>query len=460
MENKDDIHKHFHISSTQIIAVGFLLLILFGTLLLMLPIATVNGQGASFIDSLFTATTSVCVTGLVVVDTFSYWSVFGQIVIAILIQCGGLGVVTLTTLIMVIIGKKLTLKDRMLIQDAYNLNSMAGLVKFIRKVLIGSGIVEGIGALLYMVEFIPRFGLKGIWISVFNAISAFCNAGMDIVGPTSFAEYVGNPYINVVTMTLIILGGIGFVVWFDVINVFRFNKGIWKSPGRSFRKCSLHTKIVVITTLILLVGGALIIFGMEYNNPDTLGNLSMGDKVLASMFQSTTLRTAGFYTISQAGLHDSTSLICILFMIIGGSPVGTAGGIKTISIALIILTVISVAREDENTVVFKREIPRTLIKKTLAVVSVALFAFITSSVLLCQFNGGNVIDCIFEAASAVGTVGLSRDYTSTLGLAGKIIVICTMYLGRLGPITIALAVSVKHKRKIIMNYSKENVIIG
>lgn len=451
----------FDLSTTQMIAAGFLLAILLGSILLCLPISSVSGNFTPYIDSLFTATTSVCVTGLVVVNTFEYWSVFGQTVILILIQFGGLGIVTFTTLVMIIIGKKVTLKNRLLIQDAYNLNSMSGLVKFTRNVVRGSLIVEGIGALLYMIEFIPRFGVgKGIWVSVFNSVSAFCNAGMDLVGPYSLAEYVDSPLVSFTTMALIVLGGIGFIVWFDFLKVIKLIRKKEVNIKFIFTKLSLHSKIVLVTTLGLLLFGTIMVLILEYDNPGTLGDLPWWNKIMVAMFQSVTVRTAGFFTISQKALRQPTALICMMLMFIGGSPVGTAGGIKTISFALIVIAVIQVASNNEDTVVFRREIPRGLIRKTLAVASIDLFVVSMSAIFLMKFNGGNGLDTIFEVVSAVGTVGLSRDYTGTLNLAGKIIIVVTMYLGRIGPITMAIAFRSGHKKKALVKYSKENVIIG
>lgn len=448
-------------STPQIIVLGFLTAIIIGTILLMLPISSSKGIYTPFLDALFASTAAVSVTGLGIVDVYEYWSIFGQIVILLLIQFGGLGIVTFTTFVMIIIGKKVSLKDRMVIQDAYNLNSLSGLVKFIRKVVIGSLVVELLGALLYMIEFIPEYGIiKGIWISVFNSVSAFCNAGINIIGSTSLIEYVKNPLINITTCSLVILGGIGFVVWFDVLNILKLIKNKKLSYKSFFNRLALHTKIVVVTSICLIVIGTVLVLVFEYNNPDTLGNLSWTEKIMAAGFQSVNIRTAGFHTISQVGLREPTLLVCMVLMFIGGSPVSTAGGIKTISFALIVIAVISVVKADEDTIVFGREIPRGLIRKTLAVISVFLSILSTSIILLLIFNEGNTMDIIFEAVNAATTTGLSRGFTDSLNSIGKLIIIATMFLGRLGPITMAISFTSRRKRKAIVKHPRGNVIIG
>lgn len=454
-------NKTIKLSTTQIIAGGFFVAILIGSILLSLPIASSDGQATSYIDALFTATTSVCVTGLVVVNTYSHWSLFGQVVILILIQCGGLGLVTFSTFFMMIIGKKVTLKDRLLIQDAFNLNSLSGLVKFTKRVLIGTFTVEGCGVVLYSLVYVKHYGLaKGLWISVFNAVSAFCNAGMDVMGPNSLADYVGNPLINITTMSLIICGGLGFIVWWDLIDVGKLviHKEI---KGKFFfSKLSLHSKLVLVTTAVLILTGAVVVFVLEFNNPNTLGALPIGDKIWASFFQSVTLRTAGFFTISQKGMHEVTALVCMVYMFIGGSPVGTAGGIKTIAFALIVLTIVSVAKASEDTTAFKRTISRNLIKKTLAVASISIAIVFLDIVLLSGVSNGSLADVMYEAVSALGTVGLSRDFTANLNIWGKIIIISAMFLGRVGPITMAIAFSPKKSKNALAKYPKEEVIIG
>ena len=320
-------HQKHTLSTTQIIALGFFCAICIGTILLCLPVSSASHRITPFIDSLFTATTSVCVTGLVVVQTSSHWSLFGQFVILCLIQLGGLGIVTFTTSIMMVIGRQITLKDRLLLEDALNLSTLSGLVKFLRKVLKGTFLIEALGSIGYSFVFIPKYGLKhGLWISLFHAVSAFCNAGMDVIGANSLTEYLTDPWINLVTMFLIIMGGIGFIVWMDIGELIKklMNKKLPKE--HCIKRLTLHTKIVLIATAILILGGAFIIFLLEFRNPETIGNLNFFQKLMACLFQSVTTRTAGFLTFSQKSMHPTTVLVCILLMFIGGSSIGTAGG--------------------------------------------------------------------------------------------------------------------------------------
>lgn len=449
------------LSTTQLIVLGFLSAILLGGILLCLPISSASGEATPFLDALFTSATSVCVTGLVVLDTYAHWNLFGQIVILLLIQCGGLGVISFTTAVMLVIGRKVTLRDRLLLEDAFNLNTLSGLIRFLKKVLKGTFIVEGIGAICYAFVFIPQFGVaKGIWVSVFNAVSAFCNAGIDIIGNTSLMQYVGNPLINIVTMLLIIMGGLGFIVWWDVVRVTRMC--ITKEIGgkQFFWKLNLHSKIVLLMTAGLILAGAVVVFALEYRNPMTLGDLSFGEKILASFFQSVTTRTAGFMSISQADLSDATSIFCILLMFIGGSPAGTAGGIKTTTMALLLIATLSVVKGKEEIVAFRRSIPVQVVRKSLAVTIISITITLTAIMLLLVFEQGSFIDIAYETVSAIGTVGLSRNFTLSLDAIGKIIIIVCMYLGRIGPISMAIAFGQKKGRKGRVSMPEENVTVG
>ena len=288
--------RRVFLSTTHIIMLGFLAVVLIGSLLLALPISSKDGQAVSYTDALFTATTATCVTGLVTLPTATAWSTFGQVVILMLIQIGGLGVVTVLSGLMIFLQKKMNIGDRLLIQDSFNLNNLSGLIRFVKKVIIGTLVVEGAGALLYMTVFVPEFGLRGIWISVFNSISAFCNAGMDIIGENSLMDYAENPIINAVTCALIILGGIGYIVWWDIIRIIPSFK---TKKIRAFRDLTLQSKIAVYATLGFLILGTVSFFAFEYNNPETIGEMSLFNKLQASFFQSVTTRTAGFATVSQ-----------------------------------------------------------------------------------------------------------------------------------------------------------------
>ncbi len=453
-------HK-WALSTTQIIVLGFLTAIIIGGFLLSLPVSSADGHSVPLLDAMFTSTTSVCVTGLVVANTYEQWSRFGQAVILLLIQCGGLGIVTFTTSFMLILGRKVTLRDRLLMQDAYNLNTLTGLVKFTKKVIFGTLIVESIGAVLYMFTFIPEFGWKeGIWISVFNSVSAFCNAGIDIIGPNSLAPYVTNVSVNLITMALIILGGIGFIVWWDILHMAGKVKRKEVPSGAFFNRLSLHTKIVLTTTLCLIGIGALLIFILEFNNPETIGGLSFGDKIMASAFESVTARTAGFLTFSQKAMRDSSALVCMILMFIGGSPVGTAGGVKTSTFALVIIAAMSAVKGSEHGTAFRRRLHNRTMRKALAVILISFLVVMSATILLSTFCGGELTDVMFETFSAIGTAGLTRDYTASMNSIGKIIIMICMYLGRVGPISMAIIFGFKKNKYGLAEYPSEDITVG
>ena len=446
--------RPFKLSTTQMIMLSFLVAIFAGSLLLSLPISSANGESVPYIDALFTATTATCVTGLVTLPTVSTWSVFGQIVILVLIQVGGLGIITIMSGIMISLHKKMGLADRMLIQDAFNLNTLSGLIRFIKKVLLGTFIVEGIGALLYMTVFVPDFGAKGIWISVFNSISAFCNAGIDIIAADSLCSYATNPVINFVTASLIILGGIGYIVWWDVIRV-----GKMKTK-RKFSHLTLHSKIALSSTIIFILAGAVLTFIFEYSNPLTIKDFSLFDKIQASFFQSVTTRTAGFATIPQENLTNASSLVSLILMFIGGSPVGTAGGIKTVTITVIFASALSAVRNRQDVSLFGRNIKKEAVSKATAVMCMSFIIMFTSSLLLSAVSDASLLDILYETVSATATVGLTRNLTSSLNLAGKIIIIVTMYLGRIGPISLAIAFNRKREIPNIIKNPTEEISVG
>ena len=428
-------HK-LKLSTTQVIMVSFLLMILIGSILLALPISSKDGNPVPYIDALFTATTSVCVTGLVTLPTVTTWSIFGHVVILLLIQVGGLGVITVMAGLAVALHRKIGLKDSRLISDAFNLTSLSGLATFVKKVILGTLIIEGIGALLYMTVFIPDFGAKGIWISVFNSISAFCNAGIDIVAENSLCDYALNPLINAVTSLLIILGGIGYIVWWDILRVLKKFK---KEKLQCLKRLTLHSKITLFATLILVFGGALAIFILEYSNPLTIANYSLFDKIQVSFFQSITTRTAGFATIPQENLTNASAILCLFLMFVGGSPVGTAGGIKTVTIVVLFATAYAAIKNKNEVSLFNRTLSKQATKKAVAVACTSFAIVFISAVLLAFVTDAPALDIIYEAVSATATVGLSRNLTPYLGLAGKLIVIVSMYLGRIGPISLAIA---------------------
>ncbi len=444
-------------STTHYILFSFLVAILLGSLLLSLPISSATGKAVPYIDALFTATTSTCVTGLVTLPTFSAWSFFGQVVILLLIQVGGLGIITIMSGFMIMLRKKMDTSDRLLIQDAFNLNTMSGLSNFIKKILLGTFIIEGIGALLYMLVFVPDFGARGVWISVFNSVSAFCNAGLDIIGENSLCDYATNPLINAVTCALIILGGIGFIVWWDVLSVIKSRNAKNK---KIFRHLSLHTKIVLVATLFLILGGGLLIFIFEYSNPSTIGGLSLFDKIQTSLFQSITTRTAGFATIPQENLSNPSAFLCLILMFIGGSPVGTAGGVKTVTIAVLLCSAFSTVRNKNSATMFNRTIPSEAIRKAVAVCTTFVLILLLSTILLSLTSSAPAIDIIYETVSASATVGLSRNLTSSFNTLSKIIITITMYLGRIGPISLAVAFGSRSQTQNVISDPTENITIG
>ncbi len=445
------------VSTTHIILLSFFVVILIGAVLLSLPISSTDGKSASFLDALFTATTSTCVTGLVVTPTVSSWSIFGQIVILLLIQIGGLGVITIMSGVMILLHKKMGIGDRLLLQDAFNLNSLSGLVRFVKKVLAGTFVIEAVGALFYMLVFIPDFGAKGIWISVFTSVSAFCNAGIDIIAENSLCDYALNPIVNTVTCALIILGGIGYIVWWDVLRVLKHAP---KKKSKIFKSLTLHSKIAITATLILIFVGAALIFAFEYNNPQTISSYTLPQKIQASLFQSVTTRTAGFATLPQENLTNASSIICILLMFIGGSPVGTAGGIKTVTFIILIASAFSSIRNKEDTELFGRRLTKQAVSKAVAVACMSFIIMFVATVLLSAVTSAPALDIVYETVSATATVGLTRNLTASLDGIGKLIIILTMYLGRVGPISLAIAFNLKKENQNIVRNPVEEVSVG
>ena len=439
--------KGFHLDPPKVLALGFASLIFIGGLLLNLPIAAKTGESVGFINALFTSASAVCVTGLVVVNTSEFWSLFGQIVIIILIQMGGLGFMTMTTIGALLIGKKITLKERLVIKEQLNQETMSGLVKLTKYVVLSTFAIEGIGAIFLSTRFIPIYGtVKGIWFSVFHAISAFCNAGFDLTGD-SIVPFVGDFTINMTISALIILGGLGFSVYIDI------------TRNRSFKKLSLHSKLVLSITGTLLLAGMVIFFLIEYNNPLTLKHLSMGDKLIASFFQSVVPRTAGFYSVNLTGLYDTTVFLTIILMFIGASPGSTGGGIKTTTFGTLMLTTIAVIKGEKDVVAFKKRIGYDVINRSLAIVTVGIILIIAVSFVLTVTEPANFLDVLFETTSAFATVGSSRALTPNLTNFGKIVILLTMYAGRVGPLTMAYVFSRK-SRHGNFRYSEGNIMVG
>ncbi len=451
---------HIKMTTTRIIVLGFLAGISLGSFLLWLPVSSKAGQDISFVDSLFVATTSLCVTGLTPVVMAEQWSYFGQAVILFLMQFGGLGVITFTTTVLLLLGKRITLKERMLIQDSYNLDSISGVVKMTKRIVKGTLLVESCGAVLYSFVFIPQYGVaEGIWKSVFHAVSAFCNAGLDTLGSNSLMVYQTDVIINVATMLLIVFGGLGFPVWWDVLDVLKRAKRkeiLWRD---SFSKLGVHSKLVLVMTAALIFGGGLLILLFEYHNPATIGELSFGNKVMVSLFESVTLRTAGFQTIAQESMTEASTLLALMLMFIGGSPSGTAGGVKTVTMLILILSMLAAVKGTDEVRAYHRKISDNYVRRAVAVIVVFFVALMAVAMALSITEDGSFVDILFEATSAMATVGLTRGLTGSLTTAGKLIIIVAMYLGRLGPITMALAFNAKQYEGK-KTYAEGKVIIG
>ena len=445
----------------KILALGFLGVILTGAILLWLPVC--NTRPIAFIDALFTATTAVCVTGLVTVTPATQFTILGQIILLLLIQIGGLGIVACVTAFFLILKRRITVRERIVIQESYNMEAPGGMVSMVIRVLKGTFVVEGIGALLYAFQFVPEFGpIKGIWYAVFHSVSAFCNAGIDILGNDSFMRYVDNPIINITTILLVIVSGIGFTVWADVLNN---GKRIMENqvPRRWwFTRLRLHSKIAIVTTLILIIVGMVNFLLAEYHNPGTMGNLNVGEKIMAALFQSVTTRTAGFATVSQAALQTESKVFACLLMFIGGSPGGTAGGIKTTTFAMLVLTSISLARGGEDTECFGRKIAAANIRMGLAVVMFAMTVLFAGTLAVSALEPDvDFIRVLYETVSAVGTVGLTADLTGNLCRASQMVIMIMMYIGRIGPISLALLFGgIAHSRDKIRELPERRIMVG
>ena len=459
--------RKLRMTPAQTITLSFALLILAGGVLLNLPVASRSGQSIGFLDALFTSTSAVCVTGLVVVNTLKHWTPFGKVVILALIQCGALGFMTLLTVGMMALRRQISLKDRMVIQASFNQAHTGGMVRLVRRIIFFTLAIEGVGALLLALSFFFTDGLPlldALGKGVFHSVSAFCNAGFDIVGDSSLTPYRANLPINAVIMGLIVLGGLGFTVLGEVHGVVK-NKA--KRPLRlRLHHMSLHSKIALAITAWLILSGTLLLLLLAWANPQTLAGLPLGEKLLASLFQSVTLRTAGFNTIDQKGLTEASQFVSCIYMLIGGSPSGTAGGMKTVTLGVILAAMVSVFRGRRQIEAYGRTLPLDMLQKALTV-ACAILAVVTLSTILLYFAEQNAayphsfMDLLFETSSATATVGVSTGITSQLSPWGKGILILCMFLGRLGPVTVVLALNTKlHAEDDGTVYPEERVIIG
>lgn len=453
-----------HMTASQIMVAGFAILIFAGGLLLSMPFCNADGKWLNFLDALFTACSAVCVTGLVTITPAVQFTLAGKLILLLLIQLGGLGIIACTMGAFLILKKQITIRSRVMIQDSYDLHTMSGVVAMLRYVLHGTFAVEGIGAVLYAIAFIPKYGvLRGLWYGVFHSVSAFCNAGIDILGEDSLARYVTNPLINITTMMLIILGGIGFTVWYDVIDN---GKKIWyrEIPKKwCFTRLKLHSKIAIVTTLILLIAGTLLNFVLEYRNPETIGNLNTGQKIMASAFQAVTTRTAGFSTFQQSGMHEETGFLNIILMFIGGSPGGTAGGLKTTTFALLFLAFHTMLRGGHDIECFQRKVAEDSFRVAFVTFMLALGIYVTGTTVIAVIEPDTISlqKIMYETASAMATVGLTQDLTTHLRVGSKIVLMILMYAGRVGPMTIALLFAGKvNLQEKMRTLPTEKIMIG
>ncbi|MBE6675041.1 MAG: Trk family potassium uptake protein [Ruminococcaceae bacterium] len=442
--------RKFKIFPAQVIVLGFLGIILLGTVLLCLPFASAEGS-TGFVDALFTATSATCVTGLVSLTTATHWTLFGKIVILALIQIGGLGFMSFISITAIIAKKNIGLQERKLIMQSSGSIELSEIYALIKRIVFGTLIVEGCGAIILSIRFWiggMSFG-KGLWFGIFHAISAFCNAGFDILGAESFECYQSDPVVLITVSLLIIIGGIGFLVWGD------FTK-----HGFKLKNYRLHSKLVIVATAVLLLGGTLLLYLTE--NSFAFAHMTEGEKWLNAFFQSVTLRTAGFASVNQATLSSGGTVVSCIFMLIGGSPGSTAGGIKTITFAVMILNAIAFARNKDSVTVFKKRIEPSTIKHACAIIAIYLAAACTVIVAIAIIEGGKSIsleDIVFEVFSAVGTVGLTRGITPLLATASKLLLCLTMFFGRMGGLTLLLAIAENHNfAKIERPYEK--ILIG
>ncbi len=439
--------KRFHLSKFKTILLGYLFVIVMGAFLLSLPISSESKACTSFIDSIFTSTSAVCVTGLVVFDTATHWSIFGQIIILLLIQIGGMGVITVAISFIMLSGRKIGLFSRDALKEsisAYSVGGIASLTKFIIKGIL---FFELLGAIVMMPFFCKEFGWSGVWMSIFHSVSAFCNAGFDIMGKysgefSSLTMFSSMPIINIIVCLLIVIGGIGFIVWKD-IHDYKFN----------FKKYRLQSKVVIIMSIILIIIPGLYFFFFEFNE------LTLKERILVSIFQSITPRTAGFNTVNLNGVSEVGLIILVILMLIGGSPGSTAGGMKTSTIAVICSSIISVFTNKGNAELFKKRISDENVKKAFAIFFLYLFLFLFSGLIISKIENIPVLSGLFETASAIGTVGLTLGITPALGLVSKIILILLMFFGRIGGLTLIYA-TLGEGKKQFYKYPLDKIMVG
>lgn len=419
------------LSSIQVLVIGFFIIITLGTILLMLPIATRDGETTTFINAVFTATSATCVTGLAVYDTYSHWTLFGQVTILSMIQIGGLGFMSVATFLSLAVRRKISLKERGIIQEALNMPQIAGVVRLMRQVLFGTVFFELFGAIIFSIRFVPLMGIaRGIYTAVFHSVSSFCNAGFDLFGRlnkgASLEYFNDDILINVATMALIIIGGIGFYVWDDI-----------HRNGFHFKRYKLHSKMVISMTAALIIIPAVLFFFLERNH--AYKDFSTSQAIMSASFQSVTLRTAGFSTVAPSKLTDSSSLLGCVLMLVGGSPGSTAGGIKTTSLMILILGVLSMMSKRDSITTFKRRLSHAYLTKVSAILTMYLFFAILSAGIICAVDPIQLRESLFQVFSAIGTVGVDMTDTGALSILPKVILSILMFFGRIGGLSLALA---------------------
>ncbi len=417
-------------SKVQIIALSFVGIILVGTLLLLLPFSTRQGESTSLLDAAFTAVSATCVTGLIVHDTFLHWTLFGQLVILAMIQLGGLGLMAFSVTFSLLLRRRIGLKERGILQESVNTLQIGGIVKLVRRMLLGTLLFEGVGALLLSIRFVGDFGIgKGLYYGVFHSVSAFCNGGFDLMGVrergSSMTYYAGDPLVNLTLIALILIGGIGFLVWDDLL------KNKWH-----FRRFRLHTKLVLSMSALLLFGGAALFYVLERNG--ILAGEPVGKQILLSLFQSATTRTAGFNTADTAALGDGTKLWMAMLMFVGGNPGSTAGGIKTTTLAVLLIYLRSTLRRTKGAEIFGRRLEEDVVKRAAAILTLSLVLDLFGTLILTALEQLPLADVLFEVVSALGTVGISVGITGGLKAVSKLILMLLMYCGRMGSLTFAL----------------------
>lgn len=441
------------IKSNQMILLIFLGFIVIGSILLCLPAASQDGRSIGFVDALFTATSATCVTGLVVVDTYTHWTIFGKAVILLLIQIGGLGFMTIATMLSFFLRRTIGMRQRLLMAESLSHENLQGVVRLVQHILIGTLLFEGVGAVILTLRFIPDYGLWGGFTKgVFHSVSAFCNAGFDLMGQnepfSSLTAYGGDWVVNLTIMALIVIGGLGFMVWEDILQ------------NRRWRRLRLHTKVVLTVTFGLILGGFIMISLLEFGNPNTIAHTDLSHKILVPMFQSVTARTAGFNSVPVGDMTRASLFVMIILMFIGGSPGSTAGGVKTSTVGILLLACFAVVRGQPDITVYGRRIKQSVVMKVMVILVIAIGIVILGTIALLALDDKDFMATVFEVVSAFGTVGLSLGITPQLSTASRLVLAVIMYLGRVGVMTAAFALSARHADEGGIRFPEGNIMVG